>query len=295
MQKIDVIVTQHAPLVRYLIELGIATDRTPVIAHAAIHNIAGLHVAGVLPVSMAAHCASYTEVPMSLTPEDRAALRQGDLPYERMVEIAGKPVTYYIGTDRPWPVMRVFDRAVRAATAWSTFHVSAIGPGLLRLEAAEGTDWCELDLYKDRYRTQCIGSEWSPWLDENGERHECQDDPPGEYKLEKATTHRLEGCAPMLKNVKNVTENTKLRIINEAEIRMELTLSGVKVYDPDPHLDGKWSAVVNYQAGERSIPKKVHLVELGGVVKAYTERGTMSAGRQAWIEDGRLVLEGDED
>ena len=99
----------------------------------------------------------------------------------------------------------------------------------------------------------------------------------------------------MLKNITNVTEDTNIRITSADEILLELQLSAIKVYRPDPHGDGKWTAVVNYQGGERSIPEKVHLVELGGSVKAYAERGTLAAGRQVWIEDGRLVLEGDED
>lgn len=104
--KIDIIVTQHQPLVRYLRELGYATDETPVIEHAAISDISGKHVAGVLPVAMAAHCASYTEIPMAMTPADRAALRQGDLSYERMREICGDPVTYRVAAAWRWEDMR---------------------------------------------------------------------------------------------------------------------------------------------------------------------------------------------
>lgn len=183
--KIDIVITRHAPLVALLSERGLIDELTPVIQHATAGDVAGKHVLGVLPHWLSSKAASVTEIPMhGLTQEDREAMTRGDLSLERTREVAGEAVTYYVTTERQWPVMRVFDRAVRHATAWGTFHVKEIGPGLLRLEASEGTDWADVDLYKDRYRTQCIGSEWSPWLDENGERHERQDAPASEYRLQ---------------------------------------------------------------------------------------------------------------
>jgi hypothetical protein len=77
-----------------------------VIEHASISDISGKHVAGVLPVAMAAHCASYTEIPMSMTPADRAALRQGDLSYERMRQICSEPITYRIAPAWQWEDLR---------------------------------------------------------------------------------------------------------------------------------------------------------------------------------------------
>lgn len=194
--KIDVIVTQHAPLLRYLRELGLADDTT-VIEHAEISDIAGKHVAGVLPVAMAAKCASYTEVPMSMTTGDRLALRQGDLSYDRMREIAGEPRTYFISTDRAWPVSRCFDAAVRFVVMQGCFHVSGYAQGTLEF-VSEGGDYLrsQIDLYRDRYRTRGMGHRdgWSPWLDENGALHRDQSDPCalGRYVWLKECTAVLE-------------------------------------------------------------------------------------------------------
>jgi hypothetical protein len=175
--KIDIIVTRHAPLLRFLRELGLADESTTVLEHVSISDITGKHVAGVLPVSMAAHTASYTEIPMALTPADRIAIQAGDLSDERMREIASPPVTYYVSTERTWPCVAVFAAACRHAAPWSTFYVKSIGPGTLELESAEGTDWAQVDMYSDRYRCMSMGGEWSVWLDEHGERHRNQGAP----------------------------------------------------------------------------------------------------------------------
>jgi CRISPR-associated protein Csx16 len=71
MKKIDLIITRHPGLIEVLAEKGIATPETPVIAHATPEQIRGLHVAGVLPLSLAAECASVTEITLNLPPEAR--------------------------------------------------------------------------------------------------------------------------------------------------------------------------------------------------------------------------------
>ena len=71
MEKIDLIVTRHPGLLTVLAEQGIATADTPVIAHATAGDLRGRHVAGVLPLALAAECASVTEVALSLPPEAR--------------------------------------------------------------------------------------------------------------------------------------------------------------------------------------------------------------------------------
>lgn len=71
MKRIDLIVTRHTGLLDVLGELGIATPDTPVIAHATPDMIRGKHVAGVLPLAMAAECASVTEVALNVPAEAR--------------------------------------------------------------------------------------------------------------------------------------------------------------------------------------------------------------------------------
>lgn len=173
--KYDLVITRHRPLVDLLIERGIITTETPVLAHATISDVAGKHVIGVLPHHLSSKCASITEIPMALTQADREAMTRGDLSLERTREVAGDPVTYYVTTERQWPVMRVFDRACRAAVIQGTFHVKQVGMGTLELVSSEGMFcYSQVDLYRDRYRTHGMGEDWSPWLDENGEKHRDQ-------------------------------------------------------------------------------------------------------------------------
>jgi hypothetical protein len=177
MQKIDLVITRHRPLVELLRERGIIDDTTPVLEHATISDVAGKHVLGILPHHLSSRCASITEIPMALTQADREAMTRGDLSLERTREVAGDPVTYYVSTERTWPCVAVFARACRHAAPWSTFHARSIGPGVLELESAEGLDHAHVDLYGDRYRTLSMGGKWSPWFDENGELHPVQDEP----------------------------------------------------------------------------------------------------------------------
>ena len=88
----SVVVTRHPALVEYLWEIGLISRHTPVIAHAKAEDVKGKHVFGVLPMSLACHALSVTEVPLALTPEDRGK----ELPIERMREIAGQWQTYHV-------------------------------------------------------------------------------------------------------------------------------------------------------------------------------------------------------
>ena len=100
-QKIDVVITRHRPLVEYLIEREIITPDTLVLEHAAPSDVRDRHVLGVLPHHLSCLCRTITEVPLSLTREDRAAMTRGDLPIERVREIAGHPVTYVVSRVDP--------------------------------------------------------------------------------------------------------------------------------------------------------------------------------------------------
>ena len=92
MRKIDVVVTRHPALVEYLRELGMVADAVQVITHVSAEDVAGKHVAGVLPHSLSCLCETFTEVPLKLTPE----LRGRELDIETLRSIAGQPVTYKV-------------------------------------------------------------------------------------------------------------------------------------------------------------------------------------------------------
>ena len=194
--KIDLVVTRHRPLVELLRERGIITSSTPVLEHPTVSDVAGKNVLGILPHWLSSKTASVTEVPMNgLTQADREAMTKGDLSLDRTREVAGQAVTYYVSTERPWPVMSCFARAVVHACPFSTFNAD-LAQGVLELTAAESTDAAQIDLYRNRYRTWSMGGEWSPWLNERGEVDENQSVPSamGRYAWLKETPATL-ACA----------------------------------------------------------------------------------------------------
>ena len=87
-----VVVTRHPALVDLLRERGIIDGTEVIIEHADPEQVRDKHVIGVLPLSLAALTASVTEVPLSLTPEDRGK----ELDLERLRQIAGEPRTYVV-------------------------------------------------------------------------------------------------------------------------------------------------------------------------------------------------------
>lgn len=91
-RTVDLIVTRHPALVEYLVEIGVADEGTCVLEHATEGQVAGCHVAGVLPHSLSCHCASYTEVPLRLPAE----LRGQELSLEQVREFAREPVCYQV-------------------------------------------------------------------------------------------------------------------------------------------------------------------------------------------------------
>jgi putative CRISPR-associated protein (TIGR02620 family) len=92
MNKINIIVTRHPALVEYLRELGVVAEGVEVISHATPEAVTGRHVCGVLPHSLSCLTASFTEVPLNLTPE----MRGKELSLENLRAIAGNPVTYTV-------------------------------------------------------------------------------------------------------------------------------------------------------------------------------------------------------
>jgi len=89
-----IVVTRHEALVKYLREIGLIDENTPVIAHATPEQVRGKHVIGVLPLHLAALVAQVTEVPLRVPPE----LRGQELTLEQIRKYAGEPQTYQVWT-----------------------------------------------------------------------------------------------------------------------------------------------------------------------------------------------------
>ena len=87
-----IIITRHPALIALLVERGLATAQTPVISHATVEDVEGKDVIGVLPLSLAVHASTVTEVPLALTPE----LRGKELDLATLREVAGEAVTYKV-------------------------------------------------------------------------------------------------------------------------------------------------------------------------------------------------------
>lgn len=87
------VITRHKALVAYLQEQGIVGADARVIEQATEDDVRGQHVIGILPMRLAALCASYSECSLVLGPQDRGVQ---DLPIERVREIAQPLVTYRV-------------------------------------------------------------------------------------------------------------------------------------------------------------------------------------------------------
>lgn len=87
-----VIVTRHKVLVDHMINMGIISKDTPVIAHATREDIENKHVIGVLPLSLAKYAGAITELPLSIPAE----LRGKELTLEQLKKFAGEPTTYLV-------------------------------------------------------------------------------------------------------------------------------------------------------------------------------------------------------
>jgi hypothetical protein len=90
--KFDIVITRHQALVEYLRELGMVDGNTQVVAHATPELVSGKNVCGVLPHSLSCLTASFTEVPLNLTPE----MRGKELTLDEVRKVAGEPVTYKV-------------------------------------------------------------------------------------------------------------------------------------------------------------------------------------------------------
>lgn len=94
---IELIVTRHPALVDYLREIGMIPDGARVIAHATVAEVRGRHVCGVLPLHVAAECASVTMIPLDIP----SSLRGVELTLEQVREFAREPRTFVVREPAP--------------------------------------------------------------------------------------------------------------------------------------------------------------------------------------------------
>lgn len=93
----DVLVTRSEALALVLLERGIIDSTTAIVPHARGADIQGKHVIGILPHQhQTSRAATVTEIPLRMTPQERALMKRADLPVERMRKIASAPMTYVV-------------------------------------------------------------------------------------------------------------------------------------------------------------------------------------------------------
>jgi hypothetical protein len=90
----NLVVTRHPALVQLLRERGLVSSDVEVLTHVEDPTILDdRHVFGVLPLHLAARCASLTEIPLAqIRPEERGT----EIKIERLRELAGEAVTYVV-------------------------------------------------------------------------------------------------------------------------------------------------------------------------------------------------------
>ena len=91
-KRFDIVVTRHPAMVVYLKGLRLIDENTKVVKHALPEELAGKHVCGILPKSIAARCATFTEISLILP----KGFRGVELTVEQIEQFAGKPTTFKI-------------------------------------------------------------------------------------------------------------------------------------------------------------------------------------------------------
>ena len=92
-QQVDLVVTRHQGLVEYLMREGIVDEGVRVVPHATADMLRGLRVCGVLPLSLAAHCAAVLVVPLDDLPRE---MRGRELSADEVARYAGPPTWYAV-------------------------------------------------------------------------------------------------------------------------------------------------------------------------------------------------------
>ena len=88
-----IVVTRHESLIEYLKEIKVIQDGDfQLISHATLEDVEGKDIIGVLPISLASHANTITEIPLNVPME----LRGQELTLDQVREFAGAPVTYKV-------------------------------------------------------------------------------------------------------------------------------------------------------------------------------------------------------
>lgn len=86
------VITRHASLTQYLMNIVLIDDTATVLEHASPADIQDKDVIGVLPHSLSVLTKTFTEVPLRLPSE----LRGKELSVSDLEQYAGEPVTYTV-------------------------------------------------------------------------------------------------------------------------------------------------------------------------------------------------------
>lgn len=174
--KIDIVVTQHTTLVALLIERGLITTDTPVIEHATAADVRGKHVLGVLPHHLSSQAASIAEIPLRFADAaERRSFAGGDIPLDRLREMAGSPVTYRVENITNAPeggrVTAALALAIRHAAGPNGYGLKFLSndhAAIIEVEDVDGWWRAQVDLYAGAVRLsthpESPGS-FGPWLD----------------------------------------------------------------------------------------------------------------------------------
>ena len=92
MEKVQLVVSRHRKLLDYLVEANVVEPGTKQITHATPKDVAGKHVAGMLPLNLASLCKSLTVVGLN-TP---LKLRGTELSLEDIRCYASSPKRYEV-------------------------------------------------------------------------------------------------------------------------------------------------------------------------------------------------------
>ena len=87
-----VVVTKHIAMVQYLKEIGFINDDTPIFNHVEVEDITGKDVVGVLPMRLAVHANSVTEISVDL-PKN---LRGKELSLDEFKSVVKQPFQTYM-------------------------------------------------------------------------------------------------------------------------------------------------------------------------------------------------------
>ena len=88
-----IVVTRHESLIEYLKEIKVIQDGDfQLISHATLEDVEGKDIIGVLPISLASHANTITEIPLNVPME----LRGQELSLDQVRKYAGEIAVYKV-------------------------------------------------------------------------------------------------------------------------------------------------------------------------------------------------------